>query len=411
MRDLFNHYYPPSDDFFTHLWREATFVFDTNVLLNLYRYTSQTRDDLIRVLEQLQQRIWFPHQVGLEFSRNRISVIEEQNQIMHLIEDFDKFVEDKFAKPIKQSVGKRGHFFADLDKISAIFQKTKQELKEELDRTRAEHPDPRTKDTLIERLDRIVQGRIGIPYSPEEMKKLAVEFEDRYKRSIPPGYKDASKKDMHFDDDPSNPANKYGDVIVWYQIIGYAQPEKKPIILVVDDKKEDWWEIRRGEKQGPKAGLRWEFQEKVGASFYMYTADVFLQRAKDFLQLQAQEATIQEIRESREQSARFRAVSSSYPFSPLLNAGLLRQIAAVNQTINLLGGVEYLQQQYKLYYDLHRFMRGTGLIPTSETTTLDNSERIESLQVEEDTPRPDSLPEISDNLDNDDLDNTEEREA
>ena len=79
MSDLFREYYRPSDEEFSRLWQEATFVFDTNVLLHLYRYTPSTRNDLLKVIEALQQRIWIPHQVGLEFSRNRVSVITKQN--------------------------------------------------------------------------------------------------------------------------------------------------------------------------------------------------------------------------------------------------------------------------------------------------------------------------------------------
>ena len=124
MRDLFREYYRPADEEFSRLWQEATFVFDTNVLLHLYRYTPSTRNDLLKVIEALQQRIWIPHQVGLEFSRKRIDVIVEQNEIFNLIKMFDTFVEEKFKKDIVQKYGKRGHFFADLKKIQAIFQQT-----------------------------------------------------------------------------------------------------------------------------------------------------------------------------------------------------------------------------------------------------------------------------------------------
>src|SRR5258708_21463816 len=100
MRDLFSEYYHRSNEEFAHLWRDATFVFDTNVLLNLYRYTASTRDDLLRILEQLQTRIWLPYHVGFEFSRRRESVIIEQNQIFDLIDNYNKFVEEKITSAI-----------------------------------------------------------------------------------------------------------------------------------------------------------------------------------------------------------------------------------------------------------------------------------------------------------------------
>ena len=49
-----------------NLWNNCVFVFDTNVLLNLYRYTSTARDTLLNAFEFLQNRVWLPHQVAYE---------------------------------------------------------------------------------------------------------------------------------------------------------------------------------------------------------------------------------------------------------------------------------------------------------------------------------------------------------
>ena len=59
------------------LWNEAFFVFDTNVFLNLYRYSKKTREILLGAMEQLKDRIWMPNHVAHEFMENRIEVIFE----------------------------------------------------------------------------------------------------------------------------------------------------------------------------------------------------------------------------------------------------------------------------------------------------------------------------------------------
>jgi hypothetical protein len=51
-------------------------VFDTNVLLNLYRLPDGP-DSTLKVFGQIQERLWIPHQVALEFQTNRITVISE----------------------------------------------------------------------------------------------------------------------------------------------------------------------------------------------------------------------------------------------------------------------------------------------------------------------------------------------
>ena len=43
MKATFSNFYTPSDQDFSDLWDNAAIAFDTNVLLNLYRYTDQTR--------------------------------------------------------------------------------------------------------------------------------------------------------------------------------------------------------------------------------------------------------------------------------------------------------------------------------------------------------------------------------
>ena len=48
------------------------------MLLNLYRYTDQTCGELTSLMERLKDRLWLPHQAGLEFHENRLVVISEQ---------------------------------------------------------------------------------------------------------------------------------------------------------------------------------------------------------------------------------------------------------------------------------------------------------------------------------------------
>ncbi|WP_204277464.1 PIN-like domain-containing protein, partial [Escherichia coli] len=66
---------------------------------------------------------------------------------------------------------------------------------------------------------------------------LKKEGEDRYAKKIPPGYKDAKKDAGEFD--------KYGDLIIWKDMIGKAKADKRPILFISDDAKEDWWWIHK----------------------------------------------------------------------------------------------------------------------------------------------------------------------
>ena len=56
MKSLFSGYYLLSDSELTDLWKNGTFIFDTNVLLSLYRYPKATSDELIKILNSASVR-------------------------------------------------------------------------------------------------------------------------------------------------------------------------------------------------------------------------------------------------------------------------------------------------------------------------------------------------------------------
>ena len=89
MRKAIFEYIELTDEEKKALWESATFVFDTNVLLNLYRYTAKTRDRLLQSLEELRDKLWMPHHVAEEFMKDRCKVISYYNS------DYSKMQEGK----------------------------------------------------------------------------------------------------------------------------------------------------------------------------------------------------------------------------------------------------------------------------------------------------------------------------
>jgi hypothetical protein len=78
MRDLFPGFYDRTAEELSMLWREATIVFDNNMLPNVYRYQEETRKRFFEILDQLQDRIWAPHQAIYEYQNNRLEVVSQQ---------------------------------------------------------------------------------------------------------------------------------------------------------------------------------------------------------------------------------------------------------------------------------------------------------------------------------------------
>lgn len=80
MRNALKEFLEPSNIEKRQLWEKAIFVFDTNVLLNLYRYSAKTRNSLLDAFESLKDRVWLPYQVAYEFMKRRCEVIYETVQ-------------------------------------------------------------------------------------------------------------------------------------------------------------------------------------------------------------------------------------------------------------------------------------------------------------------------------------------
>ena len=73
--DGFEQYRSAREEDYAAAMTQGMVALDTNVLLNLYRYNEQTRQDLLNILRQLGECLWVPHRAMEEFWRNRDSAI------------------------------------------------------------------------------------------------------------------------------------------------------------------------------------------------------------------------------------------------------------------------------------------------------------------------------------------------
>jgi hypothetical protein len=192
MRKAFPGYYRPTEAEFRKLWDKCLFVLDANVLLNLYRYSDETRKKLIDILKQIEPRLWVPHQAALEYQRNRLEVISAQReaykQIRQLLDETAKKLETQLRTYKRHPLINAETLLASINEVFA-------EKVEELKGVRQRHPDLFENDLVREALTKLLDGRVGPPYSDDRLKQIFKEGEDRYAKSKPPGYKDAKTKE------------------------------------------------------------------------------------------------------------------------------------------------------------------------------------------------------------------------
>ncbi|MEH2200686.1 PIN domain-containing protein [Nostoc sp.] len=292
MRELFRGYYRPSNKEFEALWRDCFFCFDTNILLNIYRYSPKTRERLFTILTEMKDRIWIPYQVAYEYQEERLNVISQQ---LKPYSELQKLLNDnleKFQKVVSQ-YGKRHSFsaYVDTEQIIGTIEKAHNTVKKLLADSNLNYPDLLNIDDFREELTNLFDGRVGQPYSEEDLAKVYKEAEKRFKVSQPPGYMDVHGNNK------KEPPECYGDVVIWFQLIEYAKSQKKPLIFVTDDQKDDWWLERRGQVLGPRPELIQEMFAKAGVSFYLYTGEKFLDEAGNFLKLSSEPEVIEEARD------------------------------------------------------------------------------------------------------------------
>ena len=278
MRKLFPGHFQPEKEEFDQMWQTGIFVFDTNVLLDIYRTTPAARDQLFKIWQSLQNRIWLPHQVVKEFMDNRLKIISDQQKVYGEIQkSLDSII------TIIES--HRRHISIDIEELSKVYRTASKKAKAILRKNEAEHPDLITDDSFLKRLNEIFSERVGDPYSPEQYDEYHKEAQKRIDAKIPPGYADNKKTD------PT------GDVMLWFQILDYAKLQQKPIFFITSDKKRDWLLEFEGKKLGPQPSLVVEMLEKAGNAFYIYTTDRFMKLATKFLGFSEQPAVIEEIRD------------------------------------------------------------------------------------------------------------------
>lgn len=281
MRKKFTEYYRPQNDEFAEKFKKCVFSFDTNVLLNLYRYTQESRNELIKFLQVVKDRVWLTHQAGIEYQRRRVDVFLNQ---LKTYDDLGGIINEAIDKINKL---RRSSLFA----INTLIDNIEQDLRDiinTLEEKKELKPDLMTGDPIFQSLTELFDGKVGDPYQPERYNEIYNEGKERYQAKTPPGYKDSKS-------DPKD-INQYGDLVLWFQLLDYAKNEERPIIFITDDAKEDWWRIEHGEKLGPRPELIREFISKTGENkwLYLYSTEQLLKHAKEYLKTNITEELIKE---------------------------------------------------------------------------------------------------------------------
>jgi len=304
MKDQFSGYYRLSDEESTKLWATAIFVPDTSFLLTLYRLPADPLKEMFDTLNAVADKLWVPHNVILEYMRNRIVVIADQkikfNEVRKIISELHK----KLISELSKLKLKKRHSLINTEPFEKNLRGLITDFHNEISELEKEHITYEN-DDLFDKIFQLLNNKVGpAPQNQDEIDTIYKEAETRYSKKIPPGYMDINKsKDKEsYEYGGIIYQRQYGDYLIWKQLIKYATDnEIKSVIFITDDTKEDWlWTINK-QIIGPRPELVEEIKRLAGTElFYIYSTEKFIEYANSHLELNINDAALKAIKDIAE---------------------------------------------------------------------------------------------------------------
>lgn len=262
MRDTFRGWYEPAAEDVETVWASGMVVTDTNVLLDLYRLTPKSRESLLKALKGVSERLWIPHQVGLEFHRSRE---EARSDTRRKHTDLAQRITTDTRKLVKQ-VSDLRTFNPAVDEEGALRKNllaAAEQVSDELKAGLGEYDE--AEEVVLTEVDELFpSNRIGIPFANVELAEARVEAAHRFEAKIPPGFADQDKSGDR----------RYGDYYLWKQLIARAEVMQSDVIFITRDEKQDW---RKDGKVLPE--LAYEFHRNTQKTLIILHPDTFIKEA------------------------------------------------------------------------------------------------------------------------------------
>lgn len=231
-------------------------VFDSNVWLDMYKLPPPTIQTIVNSISESLENFWLPNQVYIEFNRhlkkNRdFAVMRFENlkrESASSINDVKNLINQEF-------MNLKNNDIFDVSEVQDSFnievKKLAKGLKFGLEKLDKEYkkevncilPD---NDVIQELIEELRKESKTTGFNISELLSIYEEGETRFKYNIPPGVTDATKEKN--EDIDSYLARKYGDLVIWKEILSEASRRQIDIIFVENEKKADWWETRGSKK-------------------------------------------------------------------------------------------------------------------------------------------------------------------
>ncbi|MBT2764299.1 PIN-like domain-containing protein [Paenibacillus sp. ISL-20] len=246
-------------DAFVNIGSDSIIILDTSAILDIFRYSITSSKRILLFLKQYADFIWIPAQVKDEVLRNIGTVKSEHiNKYKNLSKILVREVENLHNTLQSKMVNYKKYNFSGIDTIEEKFKHKFDELKKTIHDYKNELVEEEEvyKDFILKEAESFVLSileseQVGEAFNIAELLEIIKEGELRYRYNIPPGYQDQETKEG---------IRKFGDLILWKQLLKKAETTDKEIFFILSDTKEDWFvKDDIGSNESVRAELMQEF--------------------------------------------------------------------------------------------------------------------------------------------------------
>lgn len=150
MDNLFSGYLPQRLN--TDNFKDSIIVFDTNVLLNIYRLQPQSIKNFFRALTRVKQQVWIPHIVAIEYNSLRTNVLQQEKEFLNKItKKLETLQNDSFKNEVEIHI-------SCLLKI--------------IEESKSKYPDLIRDDYIRDKLFSLFKNKVSEPLDENKLKKL-----------------------------------------------------------------------------------------------------------------------------------------------------------------------------------------------------------------------------------------------
>ncbi|WP_157553294.1 PIN-like domain-containing protein [Jiangella gansuensis] len=289
LRELFLSYYSPTRQELRDVLLDGIISVDTNVLLDLYRYTPSARAELINLFSAFGERLFIPYTVAKEYQEGRLGAVldhlgEYDDARGHLEAARERAVSALNFLAKRRSF-RRDEFELELSRLDSAFRAAERRVAALASDYDLDPEGLIDSDPIRKSLEPIFNGKVGRPLNPAAEQAHRELFGSENRTEVLPGDSDAKRKPI---------ARAANDYLIWNELKVEVARRGKPILFVTSDDKADWVGRERGRTERPRRELVEEMLRDCGVRPYMMQPAKFLELSREALDVAVSPGTVEE---------------------------------------------------------------------------------------------------------------------